>query len=58
MKNLEDAQVNAIVGCMHPIEYEKESLIIMEGDVGNLVFIVEGIKDKNKQKIPYHPFLS
>lgn len=48
MKNLEDAQVNAIVGCMYPIEYDKDSLIIIEGDVGNLVFIIEGKKDEDK----------
>jgi cGMP-dependent protein kinase len=42
MKNLEMKQINAIVNCMHPITYEKDSLIIVEGDVGNLVYVLEG----------------
>jgi cGMP-dependent protein kinase len=45
MKNLEIKQINAIVNCMHPIEYEKNSLIIEEGDVGNMVYILEGKKN-------------
>ena len=35
-------QINSIVKCMYPIEYQKDSLIIVEGDVGNLVYIIEG----------------
>ena len=43
MKNLEMEQINSIVRCMYPIEYKKDSLIIDEGDVGNLVYIIEGL---------------
>ena len=42
MKNLDGEQINAIVECMYPMEYEKDSLIIVEGDVGNLVYVIEG----------------
>jgi hypothetical protein len=43
MKNLEMEQINSIVKCMYPIEYQKDSLIIVESDVGNLVYIIDGI---------------
>lgn len=43
MKNLEMDQISSIVQCMYPIEYEKDSLIIVEGDVGNLVYIIDGM---------------
>ncbi|CAH1794822.1 unnamed protein product, partial [Owenia fusiformis] len=41
MKNLELAQIREIVECMYPVEYGKESLIIKEGDVGSLVYVME-----------------
>jgi hypothetical protein len=49
MKNLEMDQIMSIVGCMYPLEHKDGSLIIKEGDVGNLVYIMEG---KNKKKTP------
>ncbi len=42
MKNLEMDQIMSIVGCMYPLEHKDGSLIIKEGDVGNLVYIMEG----------------
>ncbi len=51
-------QINSIVRCMYPIEYKKDSLIIDEGDVGNLVYIIEGIlillRDYINSNIIYH----
>ncbi|CAF0735498.1 unnamed protein product [Adineta steineri] len=41
MKNLEMDQIMAIVDCMYPLEQKDGSLIIKEGDVGNLVYIME-----------------
>ncbi|XP_049320723.1 cGMP-dependent protein kinase 1 isoform X2 [Astyanax mexicanus] len=41
MKNLELSQIQEIVDCMYPVEYEKESCIIKEGDVGSLVYVME-----------------
>ncbi|CAF1025239.1 unnamed protein product [Didymodactylos carnosus] len=41
MKNLEMDQIMSIVDCMYPLEHKMESLIIREGDVGNLVYIME-----------------
>ncbi len=43
MKNLELDQIESIVECMYPVEFNADSLIIKEGDVGNVVYIIEGI---------------
>ena len=42
MKNLEVGQIREIVDCMYPMEYAKGSLIIKEGDVGSIVYVMEG----------------
>lgn len=42
MKNLEMSQIQEIVDCMYPVEYGKDSCIIKEGDVGSLVYVMEG----------------
>lgn len=42
MKNLEHTQIKEIVDCMYPVEYAKGSLIIKEGDVGSIVYVMEG----------------
>lgn len=42
MKNLEISQIQEIVDCMYPVEYGKDSCIIKEGDVGSLVYVMEG----------------
>ncbi len=42
MKNLEPAQIKEIVDCMYPMEYVRGSLIIKEGDVGSIVYVMEG----------------
>jgi cGMP-dependent protein kinase len=44
MKNLEMDQIMSIVDCMYPLERPDGSVIIKEGDVGNLVYIMEGNK--------------
>ena len=44
MKNLEIDHIENIVDCMYPVEFAKDSLIIKEGDIGNVVYIIEGIK--------------
>lgn len=42
MKNLEMSQIQEIVDCMYPVDYGKDSCIIKEGDVGSLVYVMEG----------------
>lgn len=42
MKNLEIGQILDIVECMHPVEFQRGSMIIKEGDVGSLVYVMEG----------------
>ncbi len=42
MKNLELSQIQEIVDSMYPVEYDKDSCIIKEGDVGSLVYVMEG----------------
>lgn len=41
MKNLEPGQIKEIVDCMYPVEYVRGSLIIKEGDVGSIVYVME-----------------
>lgn len=49
MKNLELSQIHEIVDCMYPVEYGKDACIIEEGDVGSLVYVMEGefLKDEH-----------
>lgn len=42
MKNLESTQIREIVDCMYPVEYASDSVIIKEGDVGSIVYVMEG----------------
>jgi hypothetical protein len=30
---------------MYPVEFEEDSLIVCEGEIGNLVYIIEGNKN-------------
>ncbi|CAO1368652.1 unnamed protein product [Diamesa tonsa] len=41
MKNLEGTQIREIVDCMYPVQYAAGSLIIKEGDVGSIVYVME-----------------
>lgn len=41
MKNLEMTQIREIVDCMYPVQYAAGSLIIKEGDVGSIVYVME-----------------
>lgn len=42
MKNLELTQIHEIVDCMYPVTFPAGSTIIKEGDVGSIVFVMEG----------------
>lgn len=42
MKNLDMTQITEIVDCMYPVQYTSKSLIIKEGDVGSIVYVMEG----------------
>lgn len=42
MKNLDITQIREIVDCMYPVQYAAKSLIIKEGDVGSIVYVMEG----------------
>jgi len=41
MKNLDVSQIKEIVDVMYPMEYAKGSLIIKEGDIGSIVYVME-----------------
>lgn len=43
MKNLENVQIREITDCMYPVEYGQDSVIIKEGEVGSVVFVMEGM---------------
>ncbi|XP_050394636.1 cGMP-dependent protein kinase 1 isoform X2 [Patella vulgata] len=54
MKNLDMGQIREIVECMYPVEFTKDSIIIKEGDVGSLVYVMEDGKvevTKDGQKL-------
>lgn len=55
MKNLELSQIQEIVDCMYPVEYGKDSCIIKEGDVGSLVYVMEGMVSKADIFFLYFP---
>lgn len=42
MKNLDLGQIKEIVDCMYPEHYKEGSIIIEEGDVGSIVYVLEG----------------
>ncbi len=46
MKNFEMDQIIPIIDCICPLEYIDGSLIIKEGNVGNLVDIMKDNKSK------------
>ena len=48
MKNLEPGQIKEIVDCMYPVEYVRGSLIIKEGDVGSIVYVMEGESESDR----------
>ncbi|OXU24925.1 cGMP-dependent protein kinase, isozyme 2 forms cD4/T1/T3A/T3B isoform X2 [Nasonia vitripennis] len=41
MKNLELTQIREIVDCMYPVTFPAGHIIIREGDVGSIVFVME-----------------
>uniref|UniRef100_A0A1I8M0W3 cAMP-dependent protein kinase type II-alpha regulatory subunit n=1 Tax=Musca domestica TaxID=7370 RepID=A0A1I8M0W3_MUSDO len=47
MKNLDITQIREIVDCMYPVKYAAKSLIIKEGDVGSIVYVMEGEYSNN-----------
>ena len=57
MKNLEMDQIMSIVDCMYPLEHPDGSLIIQEGDVGNLVYIMEGKQRRRQFGPPRQPLV-
>uniref|UniRef100_A0A2K6N0P2 Cyclic nucleotide-binding domain-containing protein n=1 Tax=Rhinopithecus bieti TaxID=61621 RepID=A0A2K6N0P2_RHIBE len=58
MKNLELSQIQEIVDCMYPVEYGKDSCIIKEGDVGSLVYVMEGtVCNSNPLTFKYSLFI-
>lgn len=53
MKNLEMTQIRETVDCMYPVEYSAGSLIIKEGDVGSIVYVMEGkLQNITTKKFP------
>ncbi|XP_063862357.1 uncharacterized protein LOC135101919 isoform X2 [Scylla paramamosain] len=49
LKNLEIGQVKEIVESMYSVTYEEGSLIIKEGDIGSMLYIMEGMcRDANE----------
>ena len=49
MKNLQNDQIQEIVECMYPVEYKRTSLIIKEGDIGSVLFVLEGKQQEGEE---------
>lgn len=58
MKNLDMNQIREIVDCMYPVQYAAKSLIIKEGDVGSIVYVMEGMCWFGLPIYPFWWFLS
>ena len=43
LQKLEDAQIREIVDCMYPVTFHKDSIIIKEGDVGSILYVLQGL---------------
>lgn len=41
LKNLNESQIEEITLCMFPVSHAKESIIIKEGDVGSVLYVME-----------------
>ncbi|XP_072393989.1 cGMP-dependent protein kinase, isozyme 2 forms cD4/T1/T3A/T3B isoform X4 [Diabrotica undecimpunctata] len=56
MKNLELTQIREIVDCMYPEEYKTNDIIIQEGDVGSIVYVLEEgkVEISRENKILHH----
>lgn len=55
MKNHEPIQMKEIVDAMYPVEYTKDSWIIKEGEVGSMVYMLEGAPH-SFHFLPFLPF--
>ena len=44
MRHLEVAQIDEIVECTSEVKYDRDEMIIREGEVGFKVFVIEGMK--------------
>jgi cGMP-dependent protein kinase 1 len=42
LQNLDDIQVREIVDCVYPVDFQKDSIIIKEGDVGSILYVLQG----------------
>ncbi|XP_063862359.1 uncharacterized protein LOC135101919 isoform X4 [Scylla paramamosain] len=55
LKNLEIGQVKEIVESMYSVTYEEGSLIIKEGDIGSMLYIMEAAALSLPSSLPCHP---
>jgi len=46
LQKLEDSQLREIVDCMYPVTFQKESIIIKEGDVGSILYVLQGASSR------------
>ena len=43
LQKLDDSQLREIVDCMYPVTFQKDSIIIKEGDVGSILYVLQGL---------------
>jgi len=42
MQNLDTVQIREIVDCMYSVSFDQGAVIIKEGDVGSIVYVLQG----------------
>lgn len=47
LRYLDLEQISEIVECMYPVDVSSDCVIIREGDVGSLVYVMEGMNKCN-----------
>lgn len=58
MRYLDIEQISEIVECMYPVDVNRDCVIIREGDVGSLVYVMEGKTIKTLSIILFKLFIS
>jgi len=50
LQKLEDSQIREVVDCMYPVTFHQDSIIIKEGDVGSILYVLQGIRLASNDK--------
>ena len=51
LKNLEPSQIREVVDCMYEKKCKKDQVIIQEGDTGSHLYVLEGIRKTQLDRV-------